>query len=660
MPAVPIATDALIIGAGPCGLFQIFELGLLGIHSEIVDSLPQPGGQCAALYPTKPIYDIPGLPYCTAQELVDNLLRQAAPFDAGFHLGEEVTTLRAVDDRLQAVTSAGTEFHARTVFIAAGVGSFRPRRLRLPNAPELEGRHLAYRVTDPDRYAGKRIVILGGGDSALDWANELAPRAARLTLVHRRDEFRAAAATLGALRERARDGNVEIITPATACRLGVADGRLVEVDVALPNKVTRTLKADELLVEPRPPPQGDPCRHGEVSDQHPGRVRRRRHQHLPGQEETDPQRFSRGGAGRFRREGAARARQESAPAIHDDEPGPAQAARGGAGVTGRTGRGTAPKVPLIIAHRGACAYLPEHSRGAKALAYAMGADYLEQDVIATRDGELVVLHDNHLDVVSDVAARFPGRARADGHFYCIDFDLAELRALRFHERIDPATGVARWRGRYPPAAGGFTVATLNEEIEFVAALNRATGRNVGIYPEIKNPEWHLTHGFDLGAAMLELLERHGYLAPGRRIYLQCFDPDTLRRARQRAGPDLPVIQLIGSKTSVTDELLRDVAAYATGIGPSLKLLYLGRDDHGEPRLTTLVERARSAGLVVHPYTLRADELPDGVESFDDLLTLCIDRLGVDAVFTDFTDKVAAFLARSRATRGPSSAASRGT
>jgi glycerophosphoryl diester phosphodiesterase len=189
--------------------------------------------------------------------------------------------------------------------------------------------------------------------------------------------------------------------------------------------------------------------------------------------------------------------------------------------------------PSIIAHRGACAYLPEHSRGAKALAYAMGADFLEQDVIATRDHELVVLHDLYLDAVSDVREKYPGRARADGRSYCLDFDLAELRTLRFNERIDLATCRARYPGRFPPRLGTSRVATLAEEIAFVEAINRSTGRNVGIYPEIKNPEWHLEHGFDLGAAVVDELIAAGYVEEGKSVFLQCFDAETLRKARAR-------------------------------------------------------------------------------------------------------------------------------
>ena len=180
-----IKTDALIIGAGPCGLFQIFELGLLGIKAEIVDSLPTIGGQCTELYPDKPIYDIPGIPICTGQGLVDSLREQIAPFEAGFHLGEEVTEVTPVDEGFRVLTSADKSFLARTIFVAGGVGSFQPRRIRLPEAQELEDTHVNYRVRDPAKYQDKQVVVLGGGDSAFDWAVALHEVAASVTLVPR-------------------------------------------------------------------------------------------------------------------------------------------------------------------------------------------------------------------------------------------------------------------------------------------------------------------------------------------------------------------------------------------------------------------------------------------------------------------------------------------
>ena len=163
-----IETDAVIVGAGPCGLFQVFELGLQGIRAHVVDSMRVVGGQCAELYPDKPIYDIPGIPVLLAQELVDRLMEQIAPFEAEFHLGEEVTVVRPVGDHFELETGTGTQFHTKTVFLAGGVGSFQPRRMRLEGIEAHEDKTLFYRVRDPRVFANRPIVILGGGDSALD------------------------------------------------------------------------------------------------------------------------------------------------------------------------------------------------------------------------------------------------------------------------------------------------------------------------------------------------------------------------------------------------------------------------------------------------------------------------------------------------------------
>lgn len=244
---MPIKTDALIIGAGPCGLFEIFELGLLGIKAEIVDSLPTIGGQCTELYPDKPIYDIPGIPMCTGQGLVDSLLEQIEPFHAGFHLGEEVLEVTPQDEGFRVVTNADTVFDAKTIFIAGGVGSFQPRKLRLPEAQELEGTHVNYRVRDPAKYKDQRVVIFGAGDSAFDWAVALHDVASFVTLVHRSDQFRAAPATVAEFRKHIEQGQAELIEFATAAGLKIEGDRLLSVDIKLPEDEIRTVPADELL-----------------------------------------------------------------------------------------------------------------------------------------------------------------------------------------------------------------------------------------------------------------------------------------------------------------------------------------------------------------------------------------------------------------------------
>lgn len=303
------------------------------------------------------------------------------------------------------------------------------------------------------------------------------------------------------------------------------------------------------------------------------------------------------------------------------------------------------KTPLVIAHRGASGYLPEHSLPAKALALGMGADYLEQDVIASRDGELLVLHDLILDHVSDVAGKFPDRRRNDGHFYCIDFDLQEILTLEFTERVRADTNRLRYPGRFPREAGGFRVVTLREELRFIRGVNNATNRTIGIFTEIKFPAWHREQGMDLTAKVLNVLEEFSYLREGASILLACFDSSELKKVRAQAGAALPIVQLLSSKTLVDDDLLRDVASYADGLGPSIPLIYAGKNGAGQPRLTDLARHANALGLAIYPYTFRADDLPEGIGTFEELLEIFVERVRVDGLISDFPDRVVAFLER---------------
>lgn len=215
-----ITTDVVIVGAGPCGLFQVFELGLLGLKAQVIDSIRQPGGQCSELYPDKPIYDIPAIPVCTGTELTEQLLQQIEPFDAGMHLGEEVTVVKRQDDDTFLVeTSAGKQFSCKAVVIAAGVGSFQPRPLRADGIDAFEATSVHYRVRDPQQFAGKRLAILGGGDSALDWVLELVDIAGHITLVHRRDEYRAVPASVEKMRKLVAEGRMDVIEKAKVSEL---------------------------------------------------------------------------------------------------------------------------------------------------------------------------------------------------------------------------------------------------------------------------------------------------------------------------------------------------------------------------------------------------------------------------------------------------------
>ncbi|MBT8077196.1 MAG: NAD(P)/FAD-dependent oxidoreductase [Gammaproteobacteria bacterium] len=244
-----IHTDVVIVGAGPCGLFQVFELGLLGLKAEVIDSIRQPGGQCSELYPDKPIYDIPAIPVCTGDELTQQLLTQIEPFNAGMHLGEEVAVVQREDDEHFFVeTSAGTQFRSKAVVIAGGVGSFQPRPLRVPGAEQYEGKSLHYRVRDPKRFAGRRLAILGGGDSALDWVLELSASAERITLVHRRDEYRAVDASISKMRELVAAGKMDVIENAKATAIAGDAGQVTSITVKSKAGEESEIAVDEVLV----------------------------------------------------------------------------------------------------------------------------------------------------------------------------------------------------------------------------------------------------------------------------------------------------------------------------------------------------------------------------------------------------------------------------
>jgi glycerophosphoryl diester phosphodiesterase len=303
-------------------------------------------------------------------------------------------------------------------------------------------------------------------------------------------------------------------------------------------------------------------------------------------------------------------------------------------------------IPVVIAHRGASAYLPEHTLAAKALAHEMGADYLEQDVVATRDDELVVLHDIYLDRVTDIAERFPARARDDGRYYVRDFDLEELRSLSVWERMNP-DGTAVYPTRYPVKCGDFGISTFAEELKFIKELNANSGRQVGIYPEIKRPAWHREEGVDIASGFLKAIVDAGYENFDDPVYLQCFDFAELRRLKVEFDCPFKLVQLIGEISWGEAETDFDFIRTATGIaelaetvdaiGPWIPYLYELTDD--TPRPGDLVQNAHAAGLAVHPFTFRADELPPGFESFKDLVRFFIVDIGVDGLFTDFPDRV---------------------
>lgn len=309
---------------------------------------------------------------------------------------------------------------------------------------------------------------------------------------------------------------------------------------------------------------------------------------------------------------------------------------------------------LVIAHRGASGYLPEHTLAAKAMAYAQGADFIEQDVVLTQDDVPIVMHDIHLDTTTDVAARFPERKRADGRYYAIDFTLAEIRTLSVHERIKLDSGAPAFPQRFPQGKSAFRVATLAEEIELIQGLNRSTGRDIGIFPEIKAPEFHHAEGRDLSRIVVDMLASYGYRTKSDKVIIQCFDWAETRRIRQELGYQGRLAQLFGENdwkiSPATDydalrtpEGLAEIAKVADGIGPWINQIVTGRGADGKLATTALVADARAVGLTVYPYTARADALPDWAADFEDLLNTILFETGADGIFTDFPDKTVTFV-----------------
>ncbi|BCJ91342.1 ferredoxin--NADP reductase [Terrihabitans soli] len=242
-----IKTDAVIIGAGPCGLFAVFELGLLDIKAHVIDILDKVGGQCAELYPEKPIYDIPGLPVVTGQGLTENLMEQIKPFGAEFHLSEMVEACEKLSDgSFKLTTNHGTVFETKVVIIAAGGGSFQPKKPPISNVDQYEGQSVFYSVRKMDAFKGRDVLIAGGGDSALDWLLNLQPLANKITLLHRRDDFRAAPDSVNKMRELVAEGKVDLVI-GQVTELKGPDGKLAAAAVKLADGTVTEITCDALL-----------------------------------------------------------------------------------------------------------------------------------------------------------------------------------------------------------------------------------------------------------------------------------------------------------------------------------------------------------------------------------------------------------------------------
>jgi len=326
---------------------------------------------------------------------------------------------------------------------------------------------------------------------------------------------------------------------------------------------------------------------------------------------------------------------------------------------------------VVIAHRGASGYLPEHTLAAKVMAHAQGAHFLEQDLVMTKDSHVVVLHDLTLNAISDVAVTFPDRARPDGKHYVIDFTLAELRQLDVNERRD-ARGEPLYPGRFKRQQVPFGIHTLNEEIQLIQGLNRTTGRKAGLYAEIKAPAFHHEEGYDLARAALEILQSHGYTTRDDGVVIQSFDALELQRIKNQLLPDLgldlPLTQLLADPNwgasigSPSDKGWQSsdaaaVAAYADALGVPISMLFEPVAAHAlSPQSpenpldlsqvivpTALVKQAKAQGLTTHAFTLRADQLPLNQGALKDWHHWLFEKAQVDGLFVDFPDLTVQYL-----------------
>ena len=241
-----IKTDVVIIGAGPVGLFSVFELGILGLNAHVIDNLDKIGGQCIELYPDKPIYDIPGIPDCTGEDLIKNLIEQIKPFKPEFHLNQRVNELKKINKLWQVITSDNKIFETPNIIIAGGVGSFEPRKVDIKNAEKFEGKGFYYSVKDKFKFKDQVVAIFGGGDSALDWTLELSNIAKKVYLIHRRDDFKGAPHTLNKIKEIAKTGKVEIKTFYQLKGIN-GDKKLEDIEIQKNNDAIEILKIDSVI-----------------------------------------------------------------------------------------------------------------------------------------------------------------------------------------------------------------------------------------------------------------------------------------------------------------------------------------------------------------------------------------------------------------------------
>ena len=312
---------------------------------------------------------------------------------------------------------------------------------------------------------------------------------------------------------------------------------------------------------------------------------------------------------------------------------------------------------IIIAHRGASGYLPEHTLEGAALAFAMGSDFLELDVVMTKDGHLIVMHDLTLNATTNIEEIFPSRSDIKGNYFSMEFTLDEVRKLRVNERLKKNGSSRVFQDRFPNEYSLFKVPTLEEILKLVIGLKKSHGRIMGLYIEIKGFAAHQKYNLNPAKKLLEILDRYDYREASDPIWVQSFDSEVLITMRQKYKTRLRLTQLIGEnrwRLSDTDfnylktyKGLKEIAVYADGIGPWIKQVVSGKNISGNLKFTEIVRSAHELNLKVHPYTFRADKFPSYFDSFDHLLHIFFNELNVDGIFTDFPDKVFKFLEKNK-------------
>ena len=299
----------------------------------------------------------------------------------------------------------------------------------------------------------------------------------------------------------------------------------------------------------------------------------------------------------------------------------------------------------VIAHRGASGYLPEHTLEAASMAHSWGVDFIEPDIVLTKDNIPVVLHDTHIDTTTDVARLFPKRKRKDNRYYAIDFTLKELKQLTVTERFNYKTGKKVFPNRFSNKNIDFKIPTFEEFILLVQGLNKSTGKNIGIYPEMKSPEFHKKEGKDIAKVVFNMMKKYGYDKENSNSYIQCFYLPTLKRLREEFKAKMPLVFLIAENSwnestmdydfYRTEKGISEIAKVANGIGPYLKHLITRKN--GKISKTNLVDLAHKYNLKVHPYTHRIDALPKDFKNNKDFFDFLYNEVKADGIFSDFAD-----------------------